>query len=83
MSTKFFALVCLLVIVSSVAFDQETKDRKCVAGKRFYDGCNWCSCSRTGIPFCTLMTCTMIDPETGGMVMMKLLDPPEDFWEKS
>ncbi|XP_076164084.1 serine protease inhibitor 3-like isoform X2 [Ptiloglossa arizonensis] len=82
MSTKFFALVCLLVIVSSVAFDQET-NRKCVAGKRFYDGCNWCSCSRTGIPFCTLMTCTMIDPETGGMVMMKLLDPPEDFWEKS
>ncbi|XP_076164085.1 serine protease inhibitor 3-like [Ptiloglossa arizonensis] len=76
MSRKFFAFLCLLVIASSVASGQET-GRKCVPGKSYFDGCNWCYCHKGGISRCTEVPCDLVKPESN------TLNPPEEFWEKN
>ncbi|XP_076164081.1 serine protease inhibitor 3-like [Ptiloglossa arizonensis] len=80
MSSKFFVFLCLLVIVSSVALGQES-GRRCVAGKSYYDGCNWCYCHQAGFIGCTKKGCTTTNPETGETVEVEKIEPPDDFWQ--
>ncbi|XP_076663592.1 uncharacterized protein LOC143366408 [Andrena cerasifolii] len=78
-SYSIFLLIWLFTIVSSSILEEKDDfDRKCVMGKTFYDGCNWCSCGSKHIA-CTLKAC--YDPETGGIHKPK--KAPEDFWENS
>ncbi|XP_031827646.1 serine protease inhibitor 3 [Nomia melanderi] len=81
MWTKVFALFLVFAIVASIPIDVEPT-RKCVTGKRYFDGCNWCFCAGDGVTGCTLMACVKYNPETGEMESVnRSLPPPEDYWE--
>lgn len=82
MSAKLFVFLGILLIVNTIVSGQESEGRRCVEGKRYNDGCNNCWCTN-GMTACTLMACTVVDPETGESVYAKTIPPPDDFWMKN
>ncbi|XP_033335481.2 uncharacterized protein LOC117225814 [Megalopta genalis] len=77
MWTKLTALLLLLAVATSVPLDEP--ERRCVDGKSYNDGCNWCNCMG-GLTACTSMACGRYDSETGEYVPTETLPPPEDYW---
>ncbi|XP_076617989.1 uncharacterized protein LOC143340198 [Colletes latitarsis] len=73
MSTKFFAFLLVFAIVSSVA-NGEDSGKKCMPGKSYFDGCNWCYCHKSGFIGCTEVDCS-------GNPEINTLNPPEEFWQ--
>ncbi|OAD59974.1 hypothetical protein WN48_06739 [Eufriesea mexicana] len=81
MSLKLFAILFLVFVVGSFARSKSERDyRKCVPGKHFNDGCNYCSCSKEGYMSCTMMACLQYDEETNSYIPNKSSPAPDDFW---
>ncbi|CAK9816247.1 hypothetical protein ANTQUA_LOCUS8821 [Anthophora quadrimaculata] len=78
MSSKLFVLLTLFLIVGSLA--EENTEKKCVDGKSYYDGCNWCSCVKGNLA-CTLKYCETYNSETRSYEPLKPEPPSADFWE--
>ncbi|CAK9798426.1 Serine protease inhibitor 3 [Anthophora plagiata] len=78
MSSKLFVLLTLFLVVGSLA--EENIEKKCVNGKSYYDGCNWCSCHGGNVA-CTLKYCGTYNSETRSFEEFKREPPPADFWE--
>ncbi|XP_018301548.1 serine protease inhibitor 3 [Mycetomoellerius zeteki] len=84
MTSKYQQIFVILIIISIVGLISATTqapERKCIPGKRYFDGCNNCYCTSKSTIFCTKTFCERMHTTTFKLIPMELLPPPPDFWQ--
>ncbi|KAJ6641059.1 Serine protease inhibitor I/II [Pseudolycoriella hygida] len=64
LSLILFALVALLSVWQSVGAKIGKRSEDCVPGANWFDGCNNCFCSSTGLVVCTLKQCITLPADS-------------------